>query len=130
MPRPPPGGHVFQPTRTMFELVQYIMGINLLTTFHDDRTINVNSRVKHAPAPGGQFFSTHRNHSQISVNKKNAPTKGGHVFQPTVTDFELVQDFTNLLTKFHEDRTINISSNVLTTKKLTPHDGQKTITGE
>ncbi|KAH3887237.1 hypothetical protein DPMN_011253 [Dreissena polymorpha] len=40
-----PGGHVFQSTRTIFELVQDIIGKNLLTKFHDDRTINGASRV-------------------------------------------------------------------------------------
>ncbi|KAH3844474.1 hypothetical protein DPMN_086732 [Dreissena polymorpha] len=40
---PPPGGHVFQATGTIFELVRDIIGINLLTKFHDDWTINVAS---------------------------------------------------------------------------------------
>ncbi|KAH3895468.1 hypothetical protein DPMN_019633 [Dreissena polymorpha] len=43
---PNPGGHVFQPTRTIFELVQDIIGTILLTKVHKDRTINVASRVK------------------------------------------------------------------------------------
>ncbi|KAH3861960.1 hypothetical protein DPMN_024913, partial [Dreissena polymorpha] len=48
--------------------------------------------------------------------KKNATPTGGHVFQATGTSFELVQNIigTNLLTKFHDDRTINMASNVLT----------------
>ncbi|KAH3882359.1 hypothetical protein DPMN_006294 [Dreissena polymorpha] len=56
----PPGGHVFQQTRTIFELNQHIIktniltnfkvsrGImrkNVLTTFHENQTINVASRV-------------------------------------------------------------------------------------
>ena len=47
---------------------------------------------------------------------KNAPPLGGHVFQANVTIFELIQDIieTNLLTKFHEDSTINVASRVLT----------------
>ncbi|KAH3819760.1 hypothetical protein DPMN_121504 [Dreissena polymorpha] len=91
MPRPR-GGHVFQPTGIIFELVQDIIGMNLLTKFHEDRTIKVASRVK------------------------NVPPLGGHVFQANVTIFELIQDIikTNLLTIFHQDWTINVASRVLT----------------
>ncbi|KAH3778414.1 hypothetical protein DPMN_179872 [Dreissena polymorpha] len=68
-------GHVFQPTGIIFKFVQDIIGMNLLTEFHEDRTINVASRVK------------------------NAPPLGGHVIQANVTIFELIQDIikTNLL---------------------------------
>ncbi|KAH3888384.1 hypothetical protein DPMN_012417 [Dreissena polymorpha] len=78
----PLGGHVFPPTGTIFELIQDIIGTNHLTKFHDDRTINVASRVL------TRFYK-----SMIS----------------TETIFELIQDIirTNLLTKFHEDRKIN-----------------------
>ncbi|KAH3815526.1 hypothetical protein DPMN_144053 [Dreissena polymorpha] len=34
---PPPQAHVFEPTRTIFELAQDSIGTNLLTKFHDDR---------------------------------------------------------------------------------------------
>ncbi|KAH3871405.1 hypothetical protein DPMN_034605 [Dreissena polymorpha] len=73
----------------------YIIGINLLTKCHEDRKINVASRV---------------------LTRKNAPPPGSHVFQPTGIIFELVQDIIgmNLLTKFHEDRTVNVASRVLT----------------
>ncbi|KAH3738513.1 hypothetical protein DPMN_045148 [Dreissena polymorpha] len=36
---PPTGGHVFQATGTIFELVLNIIGTNLLTKFHDDHKI-------------------------------------------------------------------------------------------
>ncbi|KAH3782148.1 hypothetical protein DPMN_160059 [Dreissena polymorpha] len=49
---PPTGGHVFQATGTIFELVQNIIGTNLLTKFHDERTINTASRVLTRGAPG------------------------------------------------------------------------------
>ncbi|KAH3769950.1 hypothetical protein DPMN_171229 [Dreissena polymorpha] len=83
---PPPGGHVFQPTDIIFEL------------FYEDRTINVASRVL------TRFCYSHI--------RKNAPPLGSHVFQANVTIFELIQDIieTNLLTKFHEDWTINVAS--------------------
>ncbi|KAH3846860.1 hypothetical protein DPMN_089166 [Dreissena polymorpha] len=76
---------------TIFELVQDIIGMNLLTEFHEDWTINVAFTEK-CPAPNG------------------------HVFQPTGIIFELVQDIIgmNVLTKFHEDWTINVASRVLT----------------
>ncbi|KAH3892186.1 hypothetical protein DPMN_016299 [Dreissena polymorpha] len=34
---PPPDGHVFQPTRTIFKLIQDIIRTNLLTKFHEDK---------------------------------------------------------------------------------------------
>ncbi|KAH3742263.1 hypothetical protein DPMN_049000 [Dreissena polymorpha] len=37
---PPPGGHVFQSTGIIYKLVQDIIGINLLTKFHEDWSIN------------------------------------------------------------------------------------------
>ncbi|KAH3692882.1 hypothetical protein DPMN_193218 [Dreissena polymorpha] len=95
---PPPGGHVFIPTSIIFELVHDIIGMNLLTQFQEDRTINVAFRVK------------------------NAPTLGSHVSQANVTIFELIQDIidTNLLTQFHEDWTINVASRVFTRKNAPP----------
>ncbi|KAH3710329.1 hypothetical protein DPMN_069806, partial [Dreissena polymorpha] len=95
----PPGGHK-----------------NLLNKFHDDKTINVASRV---------FTRFYNNHI-----RKNAPRPGGHVFQPTGTIFKLIQDIicTNLLTKFHEDWTINVASRVLTRQMLTTYEGQMSIT--
>ncbi|KAH3862884.1 hypothetical protein DPMN_025859 [Dreissena polymorpha] len=100
----PPGGHVFHPTGIIFELVQDISGINLLTKFHEDQTINVASREK-CPALWQPCF-----------------------FQANVTIFELIQDIieTNLLTKLYEDWTINVASRELTRQMLTPHDTQRT----
>ncbi|KAH3851995.1 hypothetical protein DPMN_094484 [Dreissena polymorpha] len=80
------------------------IGINLLTKFHKDRTINVASRVK------------------------NTPPLGSHVFQANVTIFKLIQDIieTNRLTKFYEDWTINVASRELTSQMLTPHNARRT----
>ncbi|KAH3753819.1 hypothetical protein DPMN_188469 [Dreissena polymorpha] len=90
---PPLGRHVFQANIIIFELIQDIIGTNLLTIFHEDRKINVASR---------------------ELTRKNAPPLGGHVFQPTGIIFKHVQDIIgmNLLTKFHEDQTINVAKNV------------------
>ncbi|KAH3713482.1 hypothetical protein DPMN_073274 [Dreissena polymorpha] len=94
---PPPGSHVFQPTCIIFELVQDIR-MNLLTKFHKDWTVIVASRVL------TRFYYSHI--------RKNAPPLGSHFFQANIIIFELIQDIieTNLLTKFHEDWTINVAS--------------------
>ncbi|KAH3876608.1 hypothetical protein DPMN_000455 [Dreissena polymorpha] len=129
----PPGGHVFQATGTIFELVRDIIGKYLLTKFHDDQTINVASRVltrKNATTPwrlyiiGTNYLAKFHDDRTINVASrvKNAPPPGGHVFQANVTIFELNQDIieTNLLTKFHEDWTINVASRVLKRKNAPP----------
>ncbi|KAH3824497.1 hypothetical protein DPMN_126334 [Dreissena polymorpha] len=89
-----------------------IIGTNLLTKFHEDRKINVASRVltrKNAPPPGGHVFQPagiifKLIQDVIGMNlltKKNSTPLGSHVFQANVTIFELIQDIieTNLLTK-------------------------------
>ncbi|KAH3882951.1 hypothetical protein DPMN_006898 [Dreissena polymorpha] len=156
MPRPL-SGHVFPPTGTIFKLIQDIIGTNHLTKFHDDRTINVASRVltrknaplpdiirtnlltklhedrkinvtsrvltrKNAPPPGSHF---HEDRKYMSPLEKNAPPLGSHVVQANVTIFELIQNIieTNLLTKFHEDWTINVASRVFTRKNAPPLGG-------
>ncbi|KAH3821019.1 hypothetical protein DPMN_122774 [Dreissena polymorpha] len=73
------GGHVFPPTRTIFELIQDIIRTNHLTKFHNNRKINVAYRV---------------------FTMKNAPPP------------DIIR--TNLLTKFHEDKKINVAYRVLT----------------
>ncbi|KAH3888881.1 hypothetical protein DPMN_012924 [Dreissena polymorpha] len=115
---PPPGGHVFKAIKTIFELIQDIIGTNLLTKFHDDQTINVTSRVltrKNAPPPWWPYIikmnlltEFHEDRTiNVASRVKNAPPLGSHVFQSNVTIFELIQNInkTNLLTKFHKDWT-------------------------
>ncbi|KAH3870585.1 hypothetical protein DPMN_033773 [Dreissena polymorpha] len=133
---PSPCGHVLQPTTTIFELVQDIIGIHLVTKFRDDRTIYVISRdnvfqpteiiFKLVQDIIGTNLLT-RFHEDRTMNfyyshiKKNDPTPGGHAFQAIVNIFELVQDIveTNLIW------TINVASIVLTRQMLTPHNAQK-----
>ncbi|KAH3737655.1 hypothetical protein DPMN_044248 [Dreissena polymorpha] len=88
------------PDRCIFR--ENIIGTNILTKFHDDRKIYATSRVL------TRFYYSHKG--------KNAPPPGNHLFQSTGIIFELVQDIIgiNLLTKFHEDRTVNVASRVLT----------------
>ncbi|KAH3841537.1 hypothetical protein DPMN_115003 [Dreissena polymorpha] len=103
--------HVFQPTRTIFKLVQDMIGKNLLTEFHGDRTINMAIRVlttKNAPPPWQTYIIwtnlLTKFHEDRKMNmEKNSPP-GCHGFQAAVTIFELVQYIigTNLRNKFHE----------------------------
>ncbi|KAH3804664.1 hypothetical protein DPMN_132952 [Dreissena polymorpha] len=78
---------------------------------------------KNAPPTGGHIFSLIWTIFELVLKKsikpmKNAPPTGGHVFQWTGTTFKLNQHIikTNiltkdlLLTKFYEDRTINVAS--------------------
>ncbi|KAH3892229.1 hypothetical protein DPMN_016343 [Dreissena polymorpha] len=111
---------VFQSTGTTFELVQNIIGTDLLTKFHDDRTINMASRVltrKNATPPWRPYIigTNHltKFHDDRTINvasrvltRKNAPPP------------DIIR--TNLLTKFHEDRKINVASRVLTRKNALP----------
>ncbi|KAH3709514.1 hypothetical protein DPMN_068977 [Dreissena polymorpha] len=98
---PAPAGHVFQPTGTIFKHVQDIIGTNLLKKIHDDRTLNMASRVNHDQPPGGHF------NEDRTIQLINSPP-------PAI--FKLVQDifYKNLLTRFHDDRTINVASRVFT----------------
>ncbi|KAH3704926.1 hypothetical protein DPMN_079987 [Dreissena polymorpha] len=91
---PAPWLACFSTNRHHFSLVQDIIGINLLTKFHEDLTVNLASRF---------------HYSHI---RKNALPLGSHVFQANIIIFELIQDIikTNLLTKFHENWTINEAS--------------------
>ncbi|KAH3883284.1 hypothetical protein DPMN_007239 [Dreissena polymorpha] len=107
-----------------------IIGINLLTKFHKDWTINVASRVltrKNSPPLDSHVFQANvtifkliqyiiekTNVASRVLTRKNALPPGGHVFQPTCIIFELFQDIIemNLLTKFHEDWTINVASTI------------------
>ncbi|KAH3715063.1 hypothetical protein DPMN_057767 [Dreissena polymorpha] len=93
-----------------------IIATNLLTKknarppgshFHEGRTVNVASRVL------TRFYNSHI--------RKNAPPLGSHVFQAN-NYFQTYPRFieTNLLTKFHEDWTINVASRVLTKKNAPP----------
>ncbi|KAH3853456.1 hypothetical protein DPMN_095980 [Dreissena polymorpha] len=114
---PPTGSHVFQQTRTTFELNQHIIktniltnfeldqdifGTKLLTKFHEDRKRNVPSRKYTETNVLTKF---HDNWAKNVTSRKNDPPTGGHVFSRIWTIFELVQDInkTTVLTNFHDD---------------------------
>ncbi|KAH3774491.1 hypothetical protein DPMN_175873 [Dreissena polymorpha] len=74
---------------------------------------------KNTPTLGTKFVNRLKPFSNSSdimrrnvLTNKNAPHPSGHVFQPTRNIFQLIQEIigTNLLTKLHEDPTINIAS--------------------
>ncbi|KAH3866225.1 hypothetical protein DPMN_029284 [Dreissena polymorpha] len=112
---PPPGGHVLQPTQTIFELVQDIIGTNLLTMFHDDWTRNMAFRIltrKNAPPTWGPYIVTINVSSRV-LTRKHAPPPSCHVFKATKTIFKL----------FHDDRKINVASRALTCKNAPPPSG-------
>ncbi|KAH3884971.1 hypothetical protein DPMN_008957 [Dreissena polymorpha] len=88
-----------------------------------------------------------RNVASRVFTRNTAPPTGSHVFQRARTTFELNQHIikighkifeldrgiivTNILTKFHEDRTRNVSSRVFTWKTAPPtgsHVFQRTRT--
>ncbi|KAH3885175.1 hypothetical protein DPMN_009166 [Dreissena polymorpha] len=167
---PPTGNHVFQWTGTTFELDQHIIKtdiytndifqtrsryhwdkIYVLTKFHEDRTINVASRVftnkcgrtkttkahlsnqcdgktdgqKTAPSPWQPFLTKfHENWAKnVTSRVKTAPPTGGHVFQRTGTTFELNQHIieTDILTNFELDQ------DFIGTKLLTKFHEDRTI---
>ncbi|KAH3781053.1 hypothetical protein DPMN_158878 [Dreissena polymorpha] len=142
---PPTGAHVFKATRTIFDLVQDTIGTNLLTKFHDDRKINVASRVftrKNASPPWRPCFQPtgiifehvqdnigmkllvkfHEDQTINMASREKCPAHWQPFFQANIIIFERMQDI--IETKFHEDRTIYVASRVLTIRQmLTPHDG-------
>ncbi|KAH3696591.1 hypothetical protein DPMN_084067 [Dreissena polymorpha] len=112
-----PPGHVFKTTGTILELVREIIETHCLTKFHEDRTINVASKVKNAPPLGANVFQPTRTIFELAQD-----IIGTHLLTKTI--FLLVQDIigTNVLTKFHEDWTIYVASKVLSRQMLTPHN--------
>ncbi|KAH3876079.1 hypothetical protein DPMN_039359 [Dreissena polymorpha] len=111
---------------------------HVLTKFHEDWTKHVTSRVftcfhyihieKTAPPLGGHFHDYWAEIVTSRVFTRNAPTPGVHlhvdwasnVTSTVFTSFELSRGIngTNVLTKFHEDQTINVASRVFTRQNV------------
>ncbi|KAH3693991.1 hypothetical protein DPMN_081430 [Dreissena polymorpha] len=102
------GCHVFPQTRNNFKLSQDFIRTNVVTKFHEDWIIHEASRVL------TRIYYSHFIHIII----KTAPPPGSHVLQRTATMFKHAQDIlrTNVLNKFHEDRTKNVISILQGTK--------------
>ncbi|KAH3794240.1 hypothetical protein DPMN_147771 [Dreissena polymorpha] len=136
-------GNVFQQTGTIFELVQDIIGTNLLKKFHEDPTINgvfppiwtifeLNHHIQKTHVltifhedciknvTSRAFTCFHYIHIE-----KSAPPPGDHVFSSIWTVFELVRDIneTNVLTKFHDDWAKIVTSRVFTRNTAPPPGG-------
>ncbi|KAH3742166.1 hypothetical protein DPMN_048902 [Dreissena polymorpha] len=131
---PPPGVNVFQQTRTIFELIQDIIGTNVLTKFYEDWTINVTFRVKNDPLPGGRVFQpngtifelaqdiigsifdqvSRRSDHKYDLYKVLTRQWPAPCFSTNQNHFNLIQEMicTNVLTKFHEDWTIHVTDSV------------------
>ncbi|KAH3817886.1 hypothetical protein DPMN_119442 [Dreissena polymorpha] len=110
---PPPGGQVFSRIWTIFEHVRDINKTNVLTKFYDDWTSRMFT-MSTAPPPGGHL------HEDLAPNVTSTH-EHDH-------GFELSRGIngTNVLTKFHEDRTMNVASVVFTRQMLTKEDAQRT----
>ncbi|KAH3880485.1 hypothetical protein DPMN_004399 [Dreissena polymorpha] len=108
-------------TGTIFDLIQDMIGTNLLPKFHKDLTINVASRVLTRKLSLQKCKQTNiltkfhedwtKNVYSRVLTRKNAPPLRAMFFNQ-LEPFQHIQDIigTNLLTKFHEDRTINVAS--------------------
>ncbi|KAH3794988.1 hypothetical protein DPMN_148531 [Dreissena polymorpha] len=96
--------------------------------FHEDKTINVTSRlkqdvfVKHNLAQTNQPTNQQTNQQTNRQGKNNmSPTTiVGDIKSPTPWWPYIIG--TNFLTKFHEDRNINVAYRVLTRQTLTLHN--------
>ncbi|KAH3813803.1 hypothetical protein DPMN_142272 [Dreissena polymorpha] len=114
---PPPGDHVFQATGTIFKHVD-IIGTNLLTKFHDDRTLNVASRVltkKNSPPPWRPYI--------IGTNLLTIFHEDRTIYVAFTAPWWPYIMGTNLQTKFHDDWKINEASRVLTRNNITSPGG-------
>ncbi|KAH3786205.1 hypothetical protein DPMN_164308 [Dreissena polymorpha] len=102
-----PGDHAFQQTGTIFKLVQDVITKNVMTKFNNHYKKWLTR--KNAPNPS-DVIRTHT----ITVEKCSASWRSW--FSLTGTVIKLVRHIirANLLTKFHEDRTINVASRVFT----------------
>ncbi|KAH3698646.1 hypothetical protein DPMN_086191 [Dreissena polymorpha] len=140
-PPPPWRPCFFLLIRTIFELNLRIQEKNVLTKCHEDWTKNVTSRVftcfhyihieKTAPPPLAAIFMMIGQKIVTSrvFTWNTAPPPGGHLHEDwasnvtftVFTSFELGRGIigTNVLTKFHEDRTINVASRMFTRPMLT-----------
>ncbi|KAH3780245.1 hypothetical protein DPMN_158055 [Dreissena polymorpha] len=144
---PRPGGHVFLTIPTIFTLNRRIQKTNVLTKYHKDWTKNVTSRVftclyyihieKNAPPPGGHFHDdwakivTSRVFTRFLYShiRNTAPPPGSNLHEDWAsnvtstrfTSFKLSRGIigTNVLTKFHEDRTRSVASRMFTRQMLT-----------
>ncbi|KAH3769059.1 hypothetical protein DPMN_170306 [Dreissena polymorpha] len=115
----PPGGQIFRATGTIFELVQDIIGTNLLTMFHAIYGKMPRPLCGHVFPPTGTIFELIQDiigtNRLTSVGRKNSPQGLIKllVLNPALIPRPL----------FHKDRKINVASRVLTRKNAPPPRG-------
>ncbi|KAH3809090.1 hypothetical protein DPMN_137453 [Dreissena polymorpha] len=124
---PPPGGHVFSPIMTIFELVRDIYSIDAK---------NVASRVKMTPLSlAAMFFSPIRTIFELKhrhIQKSHVLIKFHEEWTKNVTSrvftcfhyIHLEKIPRNVLTKFHTDWAKIVTSRVFTRNTVPPCGGQ------
>ncbi|KAH3847918.1 hypothetical protein DPMN_090253 [Dreissena polymorpha] len=130
--------YTFEPARPNFELDRDFIGTKLLTKFHEDRTINVASRVftnKCGRTDGRtdrrRTKTGHKSSKQLETNvltkfhenwaknvtsRRKSPAHWRPCFSPIRTIVKLVPDInkTNVLTNFYDDWAKIVTSRVFT----------------
>ncbi|KAH3729027.1 hypothetical protein DPMN_054990 [Dreissena polymorpha] len=107
----PPGSHIFQRTGTIFKLSQAIIKTKIGLKINKKRVLT----SKTAPTLGTSRVLTRKIVPPPGAHEIS-PAPGGHVFQLTGSVFKLILDIigTQILITFYEDRTIHVTSRVLT----------------
>ncbi|KAH3826393.1 hypothetical protein DPMN_128297 [Dreissena polymorpha] len=98
---PLPLCHVFQPTGTILKLMQDIIKTNVLTKFHEDWTMNESPYKKTASPPEKSF------RENPTINVASRMLTKINALPPDII-------IKNVLAKFHEDWTINVTLKFLT----------------
>ncbi|KAH3839145.1 hypothetical protein DPMN_112569 [Dreissena polymorpha] len=83
---------------------------NVLTKFHEDWAKNVSSRLENCPPPGDHVFPPIMTIFQLVRDIYKIDAK--NVTSTLFTSFFYYTNKTHVLTKFHEDRTKNVTSSV------------------
>ncbi|KAH3894186.1 hypothetical protein DPMN_018343 [Dreissena polymorpha] len=112
---PPPGGHVFPPIMTIFELIRDIYKIdakNVTSRVFTSFFLLFKYKGNDSPHGGHKTHVLTKFHEDWTKNK-TAPPPGGHVFSPIGTIFEL----------FHNDWAKIVTSRVFTRKTAPPPGG-------
>ncbi|KAH3801967.1 hypothetical protein DPMN_155632 [Dreissena polymorpha] len=115
---PPTSGHVFSPIWTIFELVRDINQTNVLTKCYDDW-----AKIVYCPPPGGHVFQLTGIIFELHQHLHEDWASNGTSTMFTSFKFSRGINGTNVLTKFHEDQTINMASRVFTRQNI--DDGRR-----
>ncbi|KAH3876078.1 hypothetical protein DPMN_039358 [Dreissena polymorpha] len=116
---PAPWGPRFSTDHNHFQTQAKIsLEQNVPTKFHEDWTNCVTSTMKTSKPPGGHIKNV----------TSTVLTRFNYIIRINIlTKFQFNIIGTNLLTKFHEDRAINVAATVLTRKIFMTQNGRQTI---